>query len=141
MRSLLDVNILLALLDDGHIFYQRTRRWLENTIETGWASCPMTQAGFVRMISGTGYPAPVKLPAAMAMLQKAVSDPHHQFWPDDVPLAGSRIDPQHLLSHNQVTDSYLLALAVAHDGRLVTLDRRITLTAVPGASPDNLVVL
>lgn len=141
MRSLLDVNVLLALFDSGHIFHQRARDWLDSVIDDGWASCPITQAGFVRIISGTGYAAPIGTAQAVQLLGGATADPHHRFWPDDIALTGPQIDRTRLLSHNQVTDVYLLALAVAHGGRFVTFDQRISPAAVPGATPAHLLVL
>jgi len=141
MRSLLDVNVLLALFDTEHTGHARARDWLDGAIADGWASCPITQAGFVRLISGPRYPKPVATPQAVAMIDKATGTPFHEFWADDLSLASPAIQRTRLLSHNQVTDVYLLALAVAHRGRLVTLDRRISLAAVAGANPDNLVTI
>ena len=141
MRALLAVNVPLALFDDGHVFHAAARQWLTSDIQAGWASCPTTQTGFVRVISGAAYPAPLTTPEAVTKLALATSGTQHEFWADDVALVGPRIDRTRLLGHHQVTDACLLALAVAHGGRLVTLDRRVTLEAVPGATPDNLLVL
>ena len=142
MRSLLDVNVLIALLDQEHIFYERAWDWFSDVIEDGWASCPITQAGFVRIVSHPRYPAPISTTQAIRMLAEAMADAHHCFWPADVWLTDSTaIDRAHVLGPQQVTDTYLLALAVAHQGRFVTFDHRIALTAVPGATSHHLLRL
>ena len=75
-------------------------------------------------------------------MRTAISTPYHTFINDDISILDvGRVDDQHLTGHKQLTDAYLLALAVAHDARLVTLDRRIPLTAVRGATDDHLVVI
>lgn len=58
MRALLDVNVLLALLDSDHVDHKRARAWITRQIEQGWASCAITQNGFVRVISQPAIPAP-----------------------------------------------------------------------------------
>ena len=141
VRSLLDVNVLIALFDQQHVFHQRARDWLTAEIEHGWASCPITQSGFARIISNQRYPGAVTTTQAIGMLANATADPHHEFWPDDLALTGSEIDRNYLLVPSQITDAYLLASAVAHGGRLVTFDQRIQLAAIPGAEPSQLVVL
>lgn len=141
MRSLLDVNVLLALFDTEHIFHERARAWLDEAIGAGWASCPITQAGFIRIVSSPRYPAGVTTTEAMRLLEAATADPHHKFWPDDLPLVDRTIDAARVLGPNQVTDVYLLALAVHHGGRLVTFDQRIATEAVAGATTDHLLVL
>ena len=141
MRALLDVNVLLALFDQHHVAHQRASQWLKAAAADGWASCPITQAGFVRIISGSSYGAGIKTAHAMEILASATADAHHEFWPADVDLTGTAVNRTHVLGPNQVTDAYLLALAVAHNGRLVTFDQRIALTAVPGARPEHLLVL
>ena len=141
MRSLLDVNVLIALFDSEHIAHQRAQAWLGAAIDDGWASCPITQAGFVRIISNPRYPAGVSAKQAIDLLAEATADPHHEFWPADLPLVGPAIDGAHVLGPGQVTDTYLLALAVTHGGRFVTFDRRIGLTAVPGATNEHMLIL
>lgn len=80
--------------------------------------------------------------AAMERLQVAMSIGNHGFIPDDISLLdNSLVDDRRLLGHRQIADAYLLALAVAHDARLVTLDRRIPLDAVHGANENHLVVI
>ncbi|MFA7242260.1 MAG: TA system VapC family ribonuclease toxin [Sulfuricellaceae bacterium] len=142
MRALLDVNVLIALLDAGHIHHVSATSWLERELQHGWASCPITQNGCVRIMSQPAYPG--ALPAALiaARLTEAAASPSHEFWPADVDLLEvGAFDWARVLGHRQVTDAYLLSLAVRHNGRLVTLDRRIVPEAVAGALPEHLVVL
>ena len=141
MRSLLDVNVLIALMDGEHVFHRRARDWIDDHIEDGWASCPITQAGFVRIISNPRYPNGVSTTQAIEMLAASTADSHHQFWPADVELTGTAIRPDRVLGPAQITDVYLLALAHTHGGRFVTFDQRINLAAVPGASKDSLFIL
>ena len=142
MRALLEINVLLALFDADHVDHGRTREWLEAEIDNGWASCAITQNGFVRVISQPRYPSPIPIARAVEGLARASQGGHHEFWPCDLSLLdGQLFDPTRLHGHRQVTDAYLLALAIAHGGRLVTFGRAIPLQAVAGAGPENLVVL
>jgi len=141
MRSLLDVNVLIALFDQEHIFHQRAQDWFAAAIDDGWASCPITQTGFARIMSSPRYPAGVSTTQAMTMLAGATADPHHEFWSADLPLTHATIDPNRVLGPNQLTDVYLLGLAIGHHGRFVTFDQRISLAAVRGATPDHMLIL
>lgn len=142
MRALLDVNVLIALLDAGHIHHELAMSWLGGEIKHGWASCPITQNGCVRIMSQPNYPAALPAPHIAERLAEASASAEHMFWPADVNLLEKGVVAwQRMLGHRQVTDAYLLALAVQHGGRLVTLDRRIDPDVVSGARPDQLVVL
>jgi uncharacterized protein len=139
-RALLDVNVLIALHDEQHVHHDVAARWFIEHARHGWASCPLTQNGCIRIMSQPGYPNPVPLGDALAMLQRSCAHANHVFWPDDVSL----LDAQRLVhgrmhGHRQLTDLYLLALAVAHDGRLVTFDAQVPLSAVRGATARHLV--
>lgn len=141
-RALLDVNVLLALLDSDHVEHRRARAWLEANIEGGWASCAITQNGFVRIISQPRYPSPIPPAAAIELLERAVSEPFHEYWPCDVSILDSRtFDRTRIHGPRQVTDSYLLALAARHRGRFVSFDDSITLSSVPAAKQHHLTVL
>ena len=141
-RALLDVNVLLALLDADHSDHGRAWEWLDAEITSGWASCAITQNGFVRTISQPRYPSPISPSEAVALLGRATADAHHGYWACDISLLdGDLVDATRLHGPRQVTDAYLLALAVAHDGRFVTFDRGLVLTSVPGASSEHLVVI
>lgn len=141
-RALLDINVLIALLDSDHADHRRAHDWLEGGIAHGWASCPITQNGFVRILSQPRYPSPVAVGVAIELLQRACASDLHEFWPDEVSLLNSGVvDPVRLHGPRQVTDAYLLALAVARGGRFVTFDQTVPLTAVPGATDAHLHVV
>ncbi len=142
MRALLDVNVLVALLDGTHLHHRMATQWLAANVKHGWASCPLTQNGCVRILSLPTYQN-AHTPSAVAdRLAQATADKSHAFWPDSVSvLETGRLRWDHVLTSRQITDVYLLALAVAKGGRLVTLDRGITIKAVSGASPKHLVTL
>ena len=142
MRALLDVNILIALLDGRHIHHRLATDWVEKNIDIGWASCPITQNGCIRIMSQPGYPNPVPAAQVAARLAEATQHPSHQFWPDTFSLLqpGS-LKWNEILNSRQVTDAYLLALAVQQRGRFITLDRGVPLAAVNDATADHLVVL
>ncbi len=143
MRALLDVSMLLALSDVRHVHHQRAQSWRRSQMdESGWASCPITQNGFVRISAQRSYSNPKPLPEALRLLQNLVARSDHAFWPDDVSiLDAGMIDYTRLLSPKMITDVYLLALAVKHGGRLVTLDSGISVKAVRGAEDGQLVVV
>lgn len=142
MRSLFDVNVLIALHDRQHVHHGLAAQWFAQHAASGWASCPLTQNGAVRVMSQPAYPQPAPLSALLAMFRRSFADPSHAFWCDDISLADSNVfDSQRIHGHRQVTDVYLLGLAVAHGGRFVTLDARIPSSAVRGAEADHLVAL
>ena len=142
MRALLDVSVLIALLDADHIEHAAARAWLEREIDAGWASCAVTENGFVRILSQPRYPSPVPPAEAIRRLEQARRTTRHEFWPCDASLLDDRlVDSTRLHSARQVTDVYLLALAVSKGGRFVTFDRSIPLSAVLGAQSQQLVVL
>ena len=142
MRALLDVNVLIALLDGGHLHHRLSRGWLARHLDAGWASCPLTQNGCIRILSQPAYPNSVPVARVAERLAEAARDLAHAFWPDSISLLqADRVTWDRLLSSRQVTDAYLLALAVERGGRLVTLDRGVPLASVRGAQPKHLVVL
>ena len=142
MRALLDINVLIALLDGGHQNHHSARAWLVDNAETGWASCPITQNGCVRILSQPAYPNTVSTTTAMAKLANACAAPHHEFWPDAISILDHAVvHPDRVHGPRQLTDVYLLASAVHRDGRFVTLDGSIALNAVRGATKKHLVVI
>lgn len=142
MRALLDVNVLIALLDEAHVHHSLAHAWLGRDIDHGWASCPITQNGCIRVMSQPSYPGTLISAEVASRLAEAAAGPDHMFWPDDVNLLDpSALDWSRVLGHRQITDAYLLALAVRHGGRLVSFDRRIATLAVPGAGPEHLTVV
>lgn len=142
MRALLDVNILIALLDAAHVHHRIAQDWLHDHINEGWASCPLTQNGCVRIMAQAGYPGAQAPALIAARLTEACQTQWHKFWPDNISLLESGLlDWGKILSSRQLTDAYLLALAVQHGGRLVTLGKSIPMAAVPGARRRHLVSL
>lgn len=141
-RALLDVNVLIALLDEDHAMHVRARDWFARSAAGGWASCPITQNGCVRIMSHPAYPNPLPVAAVVERLGEAVATPHHEFWPDDVSLLDARIaDRRRIHGPRQITDLYLLALAVRHGGRFVSFESAIPPAAVKGAEKSHLVAL
>lgn len=142
MRALLDVNVLIALLDADHVHHASAHAWLARHIEQGWASCPLTQNGCIRIMSQPAYPGALPAAAVAARLASAAQTRWHEFWPDSVSLLDHELlNWNAILGSRQVTDVYLLALAVQHDARLVTFDHSIPVGAVKRASPDNLALI
>ncbi len=141
-RALLDINVLLALLDSDHVHHRRARDWISDQIGHGWASCPITENGFVRIISQPRYPSPVPPGRAMELLRRATGTGHHEFWPCEISLLDPHVaDAGRIHGPRQVTDAYLLALTVANNGRFVTFDNGVPLSAVRGADEQHLIVL
>jgi hypothetical protein len=142
MRALLDVNVLIALLDAAHVGHAAASRWLARELKHGWASCPLTQNGCIRVMSQPAYPGALPAAEVAGRLGEAAREAAHAFWPDDISLLDDKVlDWQQVLGHRQVTDNYLLALAVRHQGRFVTFDARVTGAAVRAAKARHLVVL
>ena len=138
---LLDVNVLIALLDPMHVQHVRAHAWFSDTV-TAWASCALTQNGFLRIVSHPRYANPLASPfEAAPVLAEFCARPDHRFWNDDASLldAGA-VDVGRLLSTGQVTDSYVLALAVKHGGKLATFDKRLVTSAVHGGEAAKCVI-
>lgn len=142
MAYLLDVNLLVALIDPQHVFHERAHEWFATEGLTGWATCPITENGVLRVVGNRAYANYQGNPAVVAeSLQSLLARPGHRFWPDDISLLdGARVDISRLLSAGQVTDSYLLALARAHGGKLATLDHRLVISAVVGGTESLAVI-
>jgi uncharacterized protein len=140
--ALLDVNVLIALFDVDHSQHSVVRGWLEKNIHHGWASCPLTQNGLIRIMSQRSYPRYTTTHDMAQRMRDATATASHKFIADNISLTDSqhiRID--RLLTPSALTDIYLLALAVKHDSRFVTLDKRISSEAVIAARLEHLVVL
>lgn len=124
-RALLDLNVLTALLWPAHEHHDAAHRWFGHRSKTGWATCGLTQLGFVRIVSNPVFSRDALSPAdAVALLAQNLAHPAHEFWPDDlqVPAAVGMLR-RTLEGHRQVTDAYLLALASHRQGVLATFDR------------------
>ncbi|MBY3205968.1 TA system VapC family ribonuclease toxin [Rhizobium laguerreae] len=132
MTFLLDVNVLIALIDPGHVAHDDAHAWFAAIGQSAWATCPITENGVIRIVGNPKYPnSPGSPSLVMEIVRKLRSLPGHSFWPDDVSLVGSGdIAPTKILTSGQVTDTYLLALAKARGGQLATFDRKLSAAAV-----------
>jgi uncharacterized protein len=140
--ALLDVNVLMALFDPNHVHHDIAHDWFAEIGDTGWASCPLTENGFLRTAKVARTATYVPIPELIDGLRAFQASSDHEFWPADVSLLdGELFNSPSIHGTKQLTDIYLLALAVRHDGRLVTFDSRISLAAVKGSRPEHLVVL
>ncbi len=140
---LLDVNVLIALFDPGHIHHDAAHDWFASVGSAAWATCPLTENGFARVLSNPAFPGRRTTAAdAVARLGQLTRSPGHNFWEDGVSILDpSRFVISALTGHREITDAYLLALAVSRSGALATLDDGIRLSTVVGAEPQHLVVL
>ena len=142
MRALLDVNVLIAMLDSEHTSHSAAIDWFGANAANGWASCPITQNGCLRIMSQPGYPGGTSVQDIASRLRGATSHRGHEFWPDDLSILDTdAIDVSRIHGPRQLSDAYLLALAVANDGCLVTFDGAIPRSAVVGAKPRHVVNL
>jgi hypothetical protein len=141
--ALLDVNVLVALFDPDHVHHEAAHDWYAEDGRAGWATCPLTEAGFMRVLSSPGYAGTVTRPVDLAeRLRRFCASGGHVLWPADIsPLDGSLFDLSRMAGHRQLTDVYLLGLAHKRRGRLVTFDRTIPLRAVKGATASSLEVI
>ncbi|MCU1233851.1 MAG: domain family protein [Candidatus Solibacter sp.] len=141
--ALLDVNVLVALMDPTHIHHESAHRWLGVNRRRGWATCPITINGCIRILASPAYGTAIANVAEItSLLEIACSTPDHHFWPDSVSLLDkSLFRPSMLAGHRTITDVYLLGLAVRNHGRLATFDQSISLRAVHDATPGNLALI
>lgn len=134
MTVLLDVNVLIALIDPSHVSHAAAHGWFSQTARDGWATCPIVENGVVRILSHSAYPLPdsAGFPSRVAkVLRELRRAPGYTFWADDLSLLDTdRVDLDAVLGSRHVTDTYLLALAVKHGGKLATFDRRLKSDAV-----------
>jgi toxin-antitoxin system PIN domain toxin len=141
-RALLDINVLVALLDLDHSHHRAARKWLQQEAKHGWASCPITQNGCIRVMSQPSYSSPVPPGSVIARLKAATETSYHGFWPDDaIILDPGIVKPDRVHGPKQITDIYLLALAVQHAGRFVTFDATVPTSAVSSARKHHLAVI
>jgi toxin-antitoxin system PIN domain toxin len=144
MRALLDVNVLIALLDPDHIFHDRAHAWWSRNEKGGWASCPLTENGVVRIMSNPAYSRAAKFAPGdlIERLDIFASRTNHEFWPDDLSLRDKTyFSRDRLHASRTITDIYLLALAVTRRGILATFDHSIPVSAVSGATSTSLIAI
>jgi toxin-antitoxin system PIN domain toxin len=135
---LLDVNVLIAMAWPTHRAHEKVQEWLGRHAREGWATCPLTQTAFVRILSNPAFSPNALTPAdALALLQANLGHPAHRFWPDDLSLVQA-LEPfaPRLAGHQQVTDAYLLRLAMHKKGKFATMDRAVR-ALLPDKSPED----
>lgn len=132
MSYLLDVNVLIALIDPCLQQHDTAHGWFAAKGRHAWATCPITENGVLRIVGHGSYPNSPGAPATvMPLLRTMCALEGHAFWPDDLSLCDcGKVDFNQLVNSKQVTDTYLLALARLHGGRLATFDRRLVVKAV-----------
>ena len=130
---LLDTNVLIALLWPSHARHELAVKWFARRRTKGWATCPLTEAGFVRIVSNPAFSRDAVTPReAAGVLTANTAAKDHTFWPGELPFAEAIVFAgARLVGHQQVTDAYLLGLALRQDGVLATLDERIAALTEP----------
>jgi uncharacterized protein len=127
---LLDTNVLIALAWPNHVHHAEARAWFTEKGRKAFRTCPITQAGFVRISSNPSFTPQATTPGqALGLLRQVAQLPGHEFWPDDLLLWDAAAATKPWTAHRQITDAYLLALAFAHEGVLATLDRGVSILA------------
>ncbi len=141
--SLLDVNLLIALLWPAHESHDRAQGWFAHNAHHGWATCPFTQAAFVRIASNPAFSPDAVSPAeAAGLLASNLKHPHHLFWPDEIPFTQAiELFASRLAGHQQVTDGYLLGLAMHRKGKLATMDRAVAALLPAQGQKDDFLIL
>lgn len=132
MIYLLDANVLIALLDSEHVHHARALQFFPTAQREGWATCPLVENAFLRIFGRPSYPnGPGSPEIARRLLLQYCATPGHQFLPDDLTLRDAHQFPV-LPASQQLTDLYLLALAVKRGARFATFDENIDATLIPG---------
>ena len=134
------MNVLIALHNSDHSHHEIAHDWFADNRAFGWATCPLTENGFLRVLGNPARGGEItRIPDLSFRLRTLCASGHHQFWRDAASLLDeSLFDVSLVRGHRQLTDIYLLGLAVRRGGRFVTFDRRIPLGAVHGATPAAL---
>jgi hypothetical protein len=135
---LLDVNVLIALMWPAHESHLQVGEWFSGHERQGWATCPFTQAAFVRLVSNPAFSRDAVTPQeAIALLSTNLKHRYHRFWSDEISFGAAVEGLQgRLVGHRQVSDAYLLGLAIHKGGKLATLDRAVV-ALLPPESPHR----
>ena len=142
-RALLDINVLVALFDPDHVHHELAHDWFADHHSAGWASCPLTENGLIRVLANPRYGSPnASLRGVREAVRRFFASDEHECWPDDVSIADDALfNVTAMAGHRQITDVYLLGLATRRKGHLVTFDRSIPLKAVIGADRESLTLI
>ncbi len=143
MTALLDVSVLVALFNGGHADHDVAHDWLADNSEEAWASCPLTENGLLRVLGNPTQAAGfVPIPTLLENLKRFCASTRHDFWPDAISFRDETMfNVAAIRGPAQLTDVYLLGLAVKRGGRFVTFDRGVPLAAVKGARQEHLEVI
>lgn len=139
---LLDVNVLMAITWPDNANHVSAQRWFRDHMKAGWATCPMTQAAFIRLSSNRSITENALRPsAAITLLESNSRNVYHHFWSDNLPFADA-VAPfrERIVGHQQIADAYLLGLAMQKKARLVTFDKAIAALLPPGAHKSDWIV-
>jgi toxin-antitoxin system PIN domain toxin len=143
-RNLLDLNVLIALTDTEHTHRRKAERWFLSTGNEDWGVCPLTEAGFIRVTTNPAMKlGTITLERAVAILQSLRGHPGYHYWRITDAESWVAVTAQfasRITGHQQITNAYLLGLAIKEDGVLVTFDRGLKYLAGPQFS-RNLLVL
>lgn len=135
---LLDVNALIALIDPEHVHHERIQNWFGIHFHEGWATCPLTENGALRVLCQRAYPSGRRAPAEVISSLRGMKENHrgdHVFFSESISISdASLFEEKHFTSGHHVTDIYLLAIAHTHDARLVSFDRHLPGQAIRGGS-------
>jgi toxin-antitoxin system PIN domain toxin len=140
--SLLDVNVLIALLDPDHEFHDLAHAWFRLNRNMGWATCPITENGCVRILGKPAYPAlGLSVASVREILAELCRAKDHVFWADSNSVLNASLIDLEGVGPKNLTDVYLLSLAFSNHGRLITFDSSIRRQSVRGCSAEVLVTL
>ena len=140
--ALLDVNVLVALFQPDHPHHEAAHDWFADTHMVGWATCPLTQNGFLRILANPRLGALNRTVDLLNHLATLCRSKHHVFWPDSVSLTNDKLfNASVIRGYRQLSDIYLLGLAKKMGGHLATFDAGLPLNAVIGATRTNLAVI
>jgi len=141
-NNLLDLNVLIALTEPGHKHHQKAQDWFNSSCKGRWGVCPLTEAGFVRVTTNPAFcPGPRTMEQAMAILQALKMYPGYWYWAiDESWITLTAPFAARIFGHQQVTDAYLLGLAIKEKGVLVTFNKGIQYMAGAEFSQNVLLI-
>ena len=143
MTYLLDINCLVALFDGRHVNHEAAHAWFGALEGDGWSSCPLTENGIVRVLSSPAYPTVTATPnEVIDHVKELIAHTRHEFWPDEVSILNlpHGVRPR-LQGPGQITDLYLLLLAIHKGGELATFDGSFARTMAETALGRSILVI